>query len=205
MIPDFAIYALGFSAQILFSARTFYQWLASEKAKTVLAPRFFWQISLFASTLLFLYGYLRHDFAIMFGQVLTYFVYIRNIQINRQWEKFPVASRWFFLSFPLVVMVLSFSDDSFDFGSLFHSENIPTGLLALGIFAQMLFTFRFVYQWMYAEKNKISSLPKGFWLISLMGSALILLYGILRKDPVLIVGHSFGAVVYVRNLKLLKT
>lgn len=204
MIPDYAIYTIGFTAQILFSARTFYQWLASEKAKTVLAPRFFWQISLFASSLLFVYGYLRHDFAIMFGQVLTYFIYIRNIQINKQWIKFPPLSRWFFLSFPLIVMVVGFSNKSFDFQSLFRSDDIPYYLLALGVFSQMLFTFRFVYQWMYAEKNKISSLPKGFWLISLMGSALILLYGILRKDPVLIVGHSFGVFVYLRNLKLLK-
>lgn len=203
-MPDYAIYIIGFSAQILFSARTFYQWLASERAKTVLAPRFFWQISLFASTLLFIYGYFRNDFAIMFGQVLTYFVYIRNIQINGQWQKFPLPGRWFFLLFPLVVIAFALTNNTFDLRSLFSSEDIPVYLLVLGVFAQMLFTFRFVYQWMYAEKNRISSLPKGFWLISLLGSALILLYGILRKDPVLIVGHSFGAVVYVRNLKLLK-
>lgn len=203
-MPDYLVYTIGFSAQILFSARTFYQWLASEKAKAVLAPRYFWQLSLFASALLFLYGYLRHDFAIMFGQMLTYFIYIRNIQINKQWDKFPALSRWFFLSFPVVVMVLSFMSESFDAQSLFSSENIPLYLLVLGIFAQILFTFRFVYQWMHAEKTKVSGLPKGFWLISLAGSSLILLYGILRKDPVLIVGHGFGAFVYVRNLKLLK-
>lgn len=43
-------------------------------------------------------------------------------------------------------------------------------------------------------------LPAGFWLISLAGSLLIVIYGIIRSDLVLIVGQSFGLVAYIRNL-----
>ncbi|MBQ3881144.1 MAG: lipid-A-disaccharide synthase N-terminal domain-containing protein, partial [Bacteroidales bacterium] len=45
-----------------------------------------------------------------------------------------------------------------------------------------------------------SSLPLGFWIISIIGSATIIIYGIIRKDPVLILGQSFGFVAYIRNI-----
>jgi len=36
--------------------------------------------------------------------------------------------------------------------------------------------------------------------MSLLGSGMIVLYGFVRHDPVLILGQSFGFVAYVRNL-----
>lgn len=204
MSNDYWIFSIGFIAQLLFSSRTFYQWLASEKQKQVVAPRFFWQMSLLASVLLFIYGYLRHDFAIMLGQSLTYFIYIRNIQLEGQWHKFPKLSRVFLWIFPVLVVVFYFNNNRMDLHHLFDTEKIASDILILGIVGQLLFTFRFVYQWIYSEKRKFSSLPKGFWLISLSGSVLILVYGIFRLDPVLIIGHTFGIVIYFRNLKILK-
>ena len=204
MLSNWIIYSIGFLAQLLFSARTIYQWLSSEKKKTVVAPRFFWQVSLFASFLLFLYGYLRNDFAIMLGQSLTYFIYIRNIQLEKQWQKFPYVVRIFLLIFPLLVVLFYFNNNRIDTYHLFNKEEISRFLLVLGIVSQLLFISRFIYQWVYSERRKASSLPKGFWLISLAGSSLILVYGVLREDPVLIAGHVFGLVVYIRNLKLLK-
>jgi lipid-A-disaccharide synthase-like uncharacterized protein len=203
-MSDGLVYGIGFLAQLLFSSRTFYQWIASERQKKVVAPRFFWQMSLLASILLFFYGYLRHDFAIMLGQSLTYFIYIRNIQLEGYWHKFPKVSRLFLLIFPILIVFYYFNNNTMDIQNLFNTENIPIYLLILGIVAQLLFTFRFIYQWIYSEKKKFSSLPKGFWVISLMGSILILIYGILRSDPVLIVGHAFGIFIYIRNLKLIK-
>ena len=47
-----------------------------------------------------------------------------------------------------------------------------------------------------------SVLPIGFWIISLVGSMIIIIYGIIRLDPVLILGQSFGYVAYVRNIML---
>lgn len=201
---DWMIYSVGFLAQFLFSGRTIYQWLSSEKAKKVIAPRFFWQVSLFASFLLFVYGYLRDDFAIMLGQSITYFIYIRNIQLEGHWKKFPKVSRLFLWLFPVFIIVYYYNNNRMDIQNLFDAENIPLYLLILGVVAQLLFTFRFIYQWIYSEKRKFSSLPKGFWLISLLGSSLILIYGVLRSDPVLIAGHVFGIVVYIRNMKILR-
>ena len=46
----------------------------------------------------------------------------------------------------------------------------------------------------------MSVLPGGFWLISLFGSLLIIIYGIMRLDIVLIIGQTFGSIAYMRNL-----
>lgn len=203
-MKPWAIYSIGFLAQILFSGRLLVQWALSEKAKKVITPSLFWQMSLLASFLLFVYGYLRDDFAIMLGQALTYYIYIRNLQLQGEWSKAPKIIRFFLLIFPLLIVVYAFNNNKIDVDNLFKNEAIPFWLLLLGSVAQLIFTFRFIYQWMYSEKQKKSVLPFGFWLLSLIGSLLILTYAIIRKDPVLFTGHIFGSIVYIRNLILLK-
>lgn len=203
-MKPWVLYSIGFLAQILFSGRLLVQWALSEKAKKVVTPSLFWQMSLIASFLLFIYGYLRDDFAIMLGQALTYFIYIRNLQLQGKWKKTPKIIRFFLLVFPILLAIYAFNNNKIDIDNLFKNELIPLWLLILGSLAQLIFTLRFVYQWLYSEKNKESILPFGFWLLSLIGSLLILTYAIIRKDPVLFVGHIFGSVVYIRNLILLK-
>ncbi|MCP9200511.1 lipid-A-disaccharide synthase N-terminal domain-containing protein [Gramella sp. GC03-9] len=198
------LYSLGFSAQILFSGRMIFQWVLSEKSKKLVTPALFWYLSLLASFLLFVYGYFRNDFAIMFGQTLTYFIYIRNLQLQGEWNRIPKLMRWFLWIFPLLIVFYGFNNHAYDARQLFRNENIPIWLLILGSFAQFLFNLRFFYQWIYSEKRKISRLPMGFWVLSLLGSGLILVYAILRKDPVLLVGHGFGFFIYIRNMHILK-
>ena len=200
MDSSLIIYVLGFTAQILFSSRMIMQWILSEKQKKVLTPILFWELSLLASFLLFIYGYARDDFAIMLGQSLTYFIYIRNLQFQGQWSKLPFIIRFLIFVFPVIVVVYSFFNNEYDLQKLFQNEAIPLWLLILGIVAQIIFTLRFLYQWIYSEKQKKSSLPLGFWWLSLAGSSLILIYAILRKDPVLLIGHLFGALMYIRNI-----
>ncbi len=196
------VYTIGFTAQILFSARLLLQWIASEKQKKVLTPSNFWKVSLLASFLLFVYGYLRSDFSIMLGQALTYFIYIRNLQLQGEWRKMPRGMRLFLYFFPVILFIYSYNNNTYDVQKLFFNENIPLWLLILGSEAQVIFTFRFIYQWIYSEKIKKSILPIGFWLLSLIGASLILVYAILRKDPVLFVGHAIGSIIYIRNIIL---
>lgn len=203
-MSNWIIYTIGFVAQILFSGRLFVQWLSSEKQKKVVTPALFWFFSLLASFLLFIYGYLRQDFAIMLGQSLTYFIYIRNLHLQGQWKKFPLPIRMFLLVVPVLIVIYYYNNNVIDKELLFKNENIPIWLLLLGVVAQIIFTFRFVYQWLYSERKKESSLPLGFWLLSLIGASLILTYAIFRKDPVLLAGHGFGLIIYIRNLMLLK-
>ncbi|MEE3244448.1 MAG: lipid-A-disaccharide synthase N-terminal domain-containing protein [Bacteroidota bacterium] len=202
MDSPFWIYSVGFLAQLMFSGRLVIQWFLSEKQKRVLTPSTFWWLSLGASFLLFVYGYLREDFSIMLGQSLTYFLYIRNLQLQGQWVKTPKILRWFLLIFPVLLVIYGYNNGDYDVEKLFKNEDIPLWLLILGSVAQVIFTLRFIYQWIYSERKKKSSLPLGFWLLSLIGGLLILTYAILRKDPVLFVGHLMGVFIYFRNMRL---
>jgi lipid-A-disaccharide synthase-like uncharacterized protein len=203
-MSNWLIYGIGFLAQVLFSSRLIVQWLTSEKQKRVVTPSLFWSLSLAASFLLFIYGYLRDDFAIMLGQILTYFIYIRTLQIQNYWQKIHIILRRLFLLTPLILFVYYYNNNIIDVNNLFKNEAIPLWLLLLGIFSQIVFTLRFIYQWWYSEKYKESILPFGFWLLSIIGSTLILIYAIIRRDPVLLAGHSVGVMIYIRNVILLK-
>jgi lipid-A-disaccharide synthase-like uncharacterized protein len=72
--------------------------------------------------------------------------------------------------------------------------------IILGFVGQIFFTMRFVVQWIATETKKKSVVPTLFWYFSIAGSILLLSYAIYRKDPVFILGQSFGIIVYVRNL-----
>lgn len=198
------IYTIGFVAQILFSARLLLQWFLSEKNKKVMTPALFWKLSLLASFLLFVYGYLREDFAIMLGQSLTYFIYIRNLHLQGHWQKAHWAFRTFLIAFPIGIVLYAYNNGKYDIDLLLNNEAIPQWLLWLGIVSQVLFTLRFVYQWLYSEKKRESHLPMGFWLLSVIGASLILLYAVFRKDPVLLFGHGAGLLVYLRNIIILR-
>jgi lipid-A-disaccharide synthase-like uncharacterized protein len=203
-MSDWLLYSIGFSAQILFSGRLLVQWILSEKNRRIITPSLFWKLSLFASFLLFVYGYLRDDFAIMLGQSLTYYIYIRNLQLQGEWQKAPKLLQIFLLVFPILIVIFAYNNGEYDLNKLFHNENIPLWLLILGIVSQVIFTFRFIYQWLVSEKTKTSQLPVGFWLLSVIGASLILTYAIFRKDPVLFVGHIAGLAIYIRNIFIWK-
>ena len=203
-MKDWIIYSIGFLAQILFSSRLIVQWVTSEKQRKVITPTAFWTLSLIASFLLFIYGYLRLDFAIMLGQSLTYFIYIRNLQLQGKWQKFPKFLQYLLFMVPALIVIFYYNNNKIDLELLFKNDKIPLWLLLLGIIAQIIFTLRFIYQWIYSERQNVSTLPMGFWLLSLVGALLILSYAILRKDPVLFVGHLFGLIIYARNAYLIR-
>ena len=75
--------------------------------------------------------------------------------------------------------------------------------LAVGFAGQILFTSRFLVQWVASERRRQSIVPTAFWWLSLGGAALLLAYAIWRRDPVFILPPSFGFVVYARNLVLI--
>lgn len=70
----------------------------------------------------------------------------------------------------------------------------------LGVVAQIMFTLRFVVQWVASERAGRSVVPLAFWVFSIAGGALLLVYALYRKDPVFIAGQAFGVFVYLRNL-----
>ena len=76
-------------------------------------------------------------------------------------------------------------------------------LAILGIGGQLMFSMRFIIQWIVSEKNKMSTVPIHFWFFSLGGGLMLLLYAVLRREPIIALGQAAGLVVYVRNLMLI--
>lgn len=203
---SFWIFALGLVAQGLFSARTLVQWVLSEKARKVVNPTIFWILSLLASLLFFLYGWLREDFALMLGQVIGFYVYIWNLGAKGVWGR---LGRWRWLvilalaAVPVAALAGMLANWPAVSATLFHNDAIPRWLLIFGSAGQLIFSLRFLYQALYSARRGESLLPAGFWFISTVGAVIILTYGILRHDPVVILAQSFGLVTYIRNLMLL--
>lgn len=196
------VYAIGFLAQGFFSARILVQWIMSEKARKVLSPSLFWILSIIGSYLLCIYGVLREDFAIVLGQFISYYVYLWNLKAKGIWDGIARPLRWLLVATPVVALgIVAFHADGF-IDRFFHNDEIPLWLLLFGSAGQIIFTLRFVYQFVYSARRGESELPPAFWVLSLIGSLSIVSYGIIRHDPVLIVGQSFGLVAYVRNLMI---
>ena len=173
-----------------------------ERAKKVISPAIFWQLSIVGSYLLFVYGWLRDDFAIILGQIISYYIYIWNLDKKHQWKKLPFIIRTLLLLTPVAAILYMLKDASAFVDQFFRNEKIPLWLLVYGSMGQIIFTLRFVYQWIYSKRKDESLLPIGFWVISLLGALIIVSYAIYRRDPVLILGQSTGLIAYSRNIYL---
>ena len=64
----------------------------------------------------------------------------------------------------------------------------------------VLFSMRFIVQWLATEKARASIIPETFWYFSFAGGAMLLAYAIYRMDPVFIIGQGMGLVIYARNI-----
>jgi lipid-A-disaccharide synthase-like uncharacterized protein len=75
--------------------------------------------------------------------------------------------------------------------------------LTVGFVAQLMFSMRFIVQWIASERAKKSVMPEVFWYFSLVGGALLLAYAVYRLDPVFILGQGMGLLIYARNIHLI--
>lgn len=80
----------------------------------------------------------------------------------------------------------------------------PVFWLATGFLGQLLFTSRFLVQWIASERSGRSVIPDAFWWLSLAGGGTLLAYAVWRGDPVFILGQGGGLIVYLRNLALIR-
>ena len=75
--------------------------------------------------------------------------------------------------------------------------------LAFGIVAQLIFTARFLVQWIASERAGRSTVPVAFWILSIVGGMMTLVYGIERREAVIIMGQVLAVFIYIRNLMLI--
>ena len=76
--------------------------------------------------------------------------------------------------------------------------------VTVGLFGQLMFTGRFIVQWIASERAGRSVVPVAFWYFSIMGGMIVLAYGLHKRDPVIILGQLPGVVIYSRNLWLIR-
>lgn len=73
-----------------------------------------------------------------------------------------------------------------------------------GFAAQFVFFLRFAVQWWVSEKKKQSVIPVSFWYLSIVGTVMILIYSIQRRDIVFITASCLNSLIYIRNLVLIR-
>ena len=95
---------------------------------------------------------------------------------------------------PLAVLNVDLWGKSFQFG---YWE-------IFGGLGQAMFASRFLVQWIISERRRQSVIPVAFWYLSLVGSLILLVYGIHREEAIFALGFLFNAFVYVRNLILIR-
>lgn len=200
-ISTYWIFGIGLLAQLLFGIRIAIQWWITEKKKEIVSPGIFWKFSLAGSALFLVYGVLRTDIVIIAGQIISYIIYIRNLQFKGDWYKLAGAFRMLLLSIPplCIVWTLGMVHDVSFTSELVQDLN---NLFLVGVAGQLFLNVRFVYQWYYSERRKMSLLPAGFWWLSLLGAILLAIYSIYRNDPILLLAQGVAIVPYTRNLIL---
>jgi lipid-A-disaccharide synthase-like uncharacterized protein len=76
-------------------------------------------------------------------------------------------------------------------------------LVIFGFAGQFVFMLRFIVQWFASERRRRSYVPLGFWYISIAGGVMLMIYGVLDHDPVIMLGQALGLLIYFRNLYLI--
>jgi len=75
--------------------------------------------------------------------------------------------------------------------------------LAFGLVAQLFFTARFLVQRISSERAGKSVVPMAFWFFSMGGGLMTLVYGVVKREPVIILGQALATIIYVRNIMLI--
>jgi lipid-A-disaccharide synthase-like uncharacterized protein len=195
------VYALGFLSQGLFAARLIIQWLLSEKEGRIVSPVIYWHITLIATYLFIVYGIFQNDPVIVFGMALSYIISVRNLQLDGAWNEMPIILRGIAIALPLMTILYLFLPQS-GFHADYSSQTVSQVWVFTGAAGQMLLNIRFLYQWYYAEKLKISILPVGFWYMTALGSIMVVIYALYRFDPVLLFAQGLGLIASMRNIQL---
>ncbi|MCR4569840.1 MAG: lipid-A-disaccharide synthase N-terminal domain-containing protein [Bacteroidales bacterium] len=195
------VYLIGFAGMGIYGLRILIQWYLSERSRQVESPGIYWVLSSIGAIILYVYGWLRKDFSIIFGESVGYYIYMWNIGVMGLYKKVPRILIVLQAVFPLVILALIVRDIPTFADTFLHNKDVPMWLLLFGVLAQLTYELRSVYQLIYSYKRHQSVLPMGHWIIAVIGSAMIITYGIIRHDWVLAIGQ-FSIFFSIRNLML---
>lgn len=200
MDSPFWVYLLGIAAQSFFGVRVLVQWIASERAGKVLSPGAYWVLSLVASLLMMVYGWMRRDLTIIVGEWVVYYIYLWNVGAKGLLRKLPKWAVGVLAALPAVILLLGWISEG-EFGPLVADLGVRGPLLVLGLTGQAVYKSRLIYQIVYSVRRHESLLPPGFWILAVCGSLLLIVYALLRHDWALLLGQS-GIFIALRNLMI---
>jgi len=195
------VYLLGFAGMGIYGLRILIQWYLSEKSHQVENPGIYWVLSSIGAVVLYIYGWLRKDFSIIFGESVGYYIYMWNIGIMGLYKKVPKILVVLQALFPIVILVLIVRDIPTFVETFLRNEDVPLNLLIFGVLAQLTYEVRSIYQLVYSYRRRQSYLPLGHWVLAVIGSSMIIAYGLIRHDWVLAIGQ-FSIVFSIRNLMI---
>ena len=195
------VYLLGFAGMGIYGLRILIQWYLSEKSHQVENPGIYWVLSSIGAVVLYIYDWLRKDFSIIFGESVGYYIYMWNIGAMGLYKKVPKILIVLQALFPVAILALIVRDIPSFVDTFLRNEDVPLGLLLFGVLAQFTYEIRSVYQLVYSYRRKQSFLPLGHWVLAVVGSSMIIAYGLIRHDWVLAIGQ-FSIVFSIRNLML---
>ena len=185
----------------IYGTRIIIQWYKSERSHRVESPAVYWVLASIGAVILYVYGWLRKDFSIIFGESVSYYIYMWNIKVMGLYKKVPKWVIWVQALFPVAIIGLMMRDIPEFVSTFLRNEDVPPELLLFGVLAQFTYEIRSLYQLIYCYKKKESILPLGHWILAVVGSAMIITYGLIRHDWVLVIGQ-FSILFSIRNLMI---
>ena len=78
-------------------------------------------------------------------------------------------------------------------------------LYPLGFLASLLFTTRFMVQWIQSERSRRSHVTPLFWQLSLVANVLLVIHSIIQVQYHVALVQGFNGVISWRNLNLMGT
>lgn len=193
-------FIIGMLSQVCYAARQLVQWVMTERSKRLVSPTGYWAFSLAGCCFMLAYGWMRQDIVILIGQILSFCVYVLNLSYKGAWSRLPLPLRYVLYLAPVAALVGTVWNADELACRFLHNPDIPLWLIIYGTTAQLIFLSRYAYQVAVSIKRHESVLPPTFWIISIIGASLILVYGIKRLDPILMLGQSAAIAIFARNL-----
>lgn len=191
--------ALGLLGQVLFTARTALQWIASERAGRVRVPAGYWELSLLGSLALLAYAAWARDPIFLCGPLVNTGIFARNLALQSQastTRPLGPGAELAMLGLVLAAVVASLYELS--------AQTTALPWVVIGGAGQALWLARYPLQWRHAERAGRACLPASFWRAGLLGSLLLLAYAVYRADPVFVLAFLLNPIPYARNLALLR-
>ncbi len=207
---------LGMIPSIFFTWRILCQWLRAEKKMGSNVTPFFWKISLAGNLFLLLHYIIQVQFPFAFFQCCNAVIAWRNLNLMKSRSPCSTKQTLTIALLSIASLTLIFLLQSswligeidwirtpkkpFDALRTYHT----LGWHIFGSVGGFIFSSRFWVQWWLAEQSKRSELGRVFWILSIAGTAISLVYFAHIRDYVSLFYNCFALIPYMRNLVLLR-